>query len=321
MVFEMPLEKLKTYTGTNPCPSDFDEYWQAALEEMNSVDPNVQLVKEKSIEAPYAECYNLFYTGVKGARIRAQFIKPKRIKNSCPVIVRFHGYQREAGDWSDKFGLVAAGFIVVAMDVRGQNGLSEDVGGHKGNTVFGHIIRGLDGDKHNLLFRHVFLDTAQLIKILTTFPEVDKQRIATFGYSQGGGLALACAALSPDVSRVVSVYPFLSDYKRVWEMDLAKDAYEEIRMYFRFKDPTHEHEDEIFTKLGYIDVQHLAKWIKAEVLMVTGLMDTICPPSTQFAIYNKITSKKKMLIYPDFGHEQIFYLNDKIFMYFMEMLK
>lgn len=37
--------------------------------------------------------------------------------------------------------------------------------------------------------------------------------------------------------------------------------------------------------------------------MFTGLMDNICPPSTQFAAYNKITSPKQMVIYPDFGHE------------------
>jgi cephalosporin-C deacetylase len=34
-------------------------------------------------------------------------------------------------------------------------------------------------------------------------------------------------------------------------------------------------------------------------------MDTICPPSTQFAIYNKITAPKQMKIYPDFTHESL----------------
>jgi cephalosporin-C deacetylase len=34
-------------------------------------------------------------------------------------------------------------------------------------------------------------------------------------------------------------------------------------------------------------------------------MDTICPPSTQFAVYNKLISPKKMVIYPDFGHEPL----------------
>ena len=37
--------------------------------------------------------------------------------------------------------------------------------------------------------------------------------------------------------------------------------------------------------------------------MGVGLMDKICPPSTQFAAYNKITSPKSTAIYPDFGHE------------------
>ena len=58
-------------------------------------------------------------------------------------------------------------------------------------------------------------------------------------------------------------------------------------------------------KLGYIDIQFLASRIKAEVLWGIGLMDTICPPSTQFAAYNKLISTKKMVIYPDFGHEPL----------------
>ena len=49
----------------------------------------------------------------------------------------------------------------------------------------------------------------------------------------------------------------------------------------------------------------LASRIRAEVLMFTGLMDTICPPSTQFAAYNKITAPKEVVIYPDFGHEHL----------------
>ena len=32
---------------------------------------------------------------------------------------------------------------------------------------------------------------------------------------------------------------------------------------------------------------------------------TVCPPSTQFAAYNRITSAKELAIYPDFGHEHL----------------
>ena len=61
--------------------------------------------------------------------------------------------------------------------------------------------------------------------------------------------------------------------------------------YFRKFDPLHEREAAIFEKLGYIDVQYLCPRIRSEVFMGVGLMDTICPPSTQFAAYNKITQQ------------------------------
>ena len=116
------------------------------------------------------------------------------------------------------------------------------------------------------------------------------------------------------------VYPFLSDYQRVWEMDQAKDAYDELRTYFRLFDPRHEREREVFTKLGYIDIQHLAPRIKAEVLLFTGLMDTICPPSTQFAAYNKIAAPKRLVLYPDFGHEFLPGQGDETFRFMRTLL-
>ena len=97
----------------------------------------------------------------------------------------------------------------------------------------------------------------------------------------------------------------MSDYKRVWQIDQAKGSYFELQDYFRKFDPLHQREDEIFTKLGYIDVQHLAPRIRGRVMMGVGLMDTVCPPSTQFAAYNKIVSDKDLRVYPDFGHEAL----------------
>jgi len=304
-VFEMPLEKLKCYMGTNPKPDDFDEYWQRALDEMNSTDPKVEMVPA-DFRSPVAECYHLYFTGVKGARIYAKLLKPKNNDGPMPAILCFHGYSVNSGDWHNYLGYAASGFTIAAMDCRGQGGLSEDKGGVLGNTLQGHIIRGLDDpNPDNLLFRNIFLDTAMLARIVMDMPFVDRTRVGAMGGSQGGGLTIACAALVPEIKRLAPVYPFLSDYKRVWQMDLAKAAYEELSQYFRRFDPLHTREEEIFTKLGYIDIQHLADRIKGEVLMATGLMDTVCPPSTQFAAYNKIKSRKNIVIYPDFGHEHL----------------
>jgi cephalosporin-C deacetylase len=231
----------------------------------------------------------------------------------------FHGYSGNSGDWADKLGYVAQGFTVAALDCRGQGGLSEDSGGVKGWTLRGHIVRGLDDAPQKMLFRQIFLDTAQLADIVLSMPEVDAARVGATGGSQGGGLTLACAALEPRITRVAPVFPFLCDYQRVWEIDQAENAYAELREYFRRFDPLHAHEDALFTRLGYVDVQHLAHRIRGEVMMAVGLMDKICPPSTQFAAYNKITAPKSMRIYPDYGHENLPGNTDAIFRFIADL--
>lgn len=308
---DMPLEQLKKYTGINPCPHDFDVYWDRALQEMKSLDPCIELIPS-DFQVPYAECFDLYFTGVRGARVHAKYIRPKNMPSPHPAILHFHGYTANSGDWSDKLPYAAMGFSVAALDCRGQGGLSEDTGGVKGYTLYGHIIRGVDSDPDDLLFRHIFLDTAQLAAIVMSMPEVDENRVGATGGSQGGALTIACAALEPRIKKLAPLYPFLSDYQRVWEMDLAKDAYSEIRDYFRRFDPTHQRSTEFFTRLGYIDIQNLAHRIEGEVLMGVGLMDTICPPSTQFAAYNKIKSVKQLVVYPDFGHEFMPGFNDRV---------
>ena len=314
LTFDMPLEQLKTYQGTNPRPADFDAFWDARLRQMRESDPEVEL-RPAEFQVPFARASDLYFTGVGGARIHAKLLQPVRAKEPHPAVLQFHGYSGDAGDWTSKLGYAAMGFTVAALDCRGQGGESEDAGGVRGNTLHGHIIRGLDDAPEKMLFVQIFLDTAQLARIVMAMPDVDPARVGATGGSQGGGLALACAALEPRVKRAAPVFPFLCDYKRIWQMDLAKDAYGELREFFKRFDPRHEREDAVFERLGYVDVQHLAPRIRAKVLIAVGLMDTICPPSTQFAAYNKITSAKRMDLYPDFGHEGLQGHDDRIFQF------
>lgn len=303
-MIDMPLPQLQTYRGTNPKPADFDQYWDDAIAEMNATDPALTLAPA-DFQVPGAACFDLYFTGVRGARIHAKYLRPQNTPAPHPAILLFHGYKGNAGNWFDKLAFLQLGFSVIALDCRGQGGLSQDTGSVAGNTHHGHIIRGLNDRKENLLYRQIFLDTAQLAGLVLGFEEVDKHRVYAMGASQGGGLALACAALEPRICRLASLYPFLCDYQRVWEMDCTQQAYSELVEYFRCFDPMHLRREEIFTTLGYIDIQHLAPRIRGEVLMATALMDTVCPPSSQFAAYNNISAKKKMLVYPDFAHEAL----------------
>jgi cephalosporin-C deacetylase-like acetyl esterase len=191
------------------------------LGELRETEDGVELIPA-AFRSAVAECFDLFFTGVGGARIHAKYPRPRTAPTPHPAVLLFHGYTGNSGNWQDKLSIKA------------------------------------------------------------------------------------CSA----------AFPFLCDYRRVWEMDLAEGAYEELKSYFRLFDPTHAREQEVFRTLGYIDVQNLVPRIRAEVLMGTALMDQICPPSTQFAAYNKISANMKLILYPDFGHKELPGHMDRVFAFF-----
>ena len=121
-VLDMQLKQLEEYKGSSPKPDDFDSYWKRALEEMNSMEGDIELIPA-NFETSFAECFDLYFTGVKGARIHAKYLRPKHREGKIPAVLQLHGYTGHCGDWSSKLGLVAQGFCVAGLDCRGQAGL------------------------------------------------------------------------------------------------------------------------------------------------------------------------------------------------------
>jgi len=312
-MLDMPLDKLRAYRGTNPKPTDFDRFWDRALDQLDAVYPNPELVPAK-FKQDIADCFHLYFDGIGSVRVHAKLLVPK-LAASGRAILHFHGYTGRSDDWSSYLGMAATGAVVAAMDCRGQAGQSEDRVHSVGMTQPGHVLRGLDDGPENLYYRQVYLDTVQLSRVIASMPDVDPKRMGSYGGSQGGALSIACCALNPSMQRCAATMPFLSDFQRVWEMDQGIGGFRELVTYFRNFDPLHEREAEVFMKLGYIDVQHLAPRIRAEVRMATGLMDRNTPPSACFAAYNKIKSKKNIKVYPDFAHEGLPGFNDEQFLF------
>nr|WP_239062592.1 acetylxylan esterase [Streptomyces sp. SID13031] len=303
MSFEMSSEELLAYQGTNPRPADFDQFWEKALAELAATDPETEFAEATDFPLPFATAEHLYFTGTGGYRVHAKVIRPHNATG--PAVLIFHGYGGEQPKWIDLLPYAAQGFTVAALDVREQVAYRSESQQPNSFSLRYHLVEGLDGGPDTLLYRHVFLDTRRLADIIGALPEVDETRIGTTGWSQGGGLSLVCAALTPGIKYTASVYPFLSDYQRAWELNLDTDPYNEITTWFKKRDPRHLREQEVFTTLGYIDLQNLADRIQAEVTLYVGLEDQVCPPSTQYAAYNKLTSPKQLRVYPDFGHDDL----------------
>ena len=144
-VLDMPLRELLCYRGINECPADLDAFWEEGIAEMEALGTSCELVPWP-VEMPHAEAFDLYFTGVGGARIHGIFIKPRHVEAPVPAAIEFHGYSGDCGSFVSKLGWAAAGFCAAAMDCRGQGGLSEDCIPVRGNTLHGQIIRGLDDD-------------------------------------------------------------------------------------------------------------------------------------------------------------------------------
>src|SRR3990172_6870518 len=101
-LIDMPLEQLRSYTGRNPRPEDHTTYWNRALTEMRGIDPQVELVPA-DFQAPGVECFHLYFTGVRGARVHAKYLRPtKSVGNPHPAGGMFHGYSGSSRDWWGK---------------------------------------------------------------------------------------------------------------------------------------------------------------------------------------------------------------------------
>ena len=130
-------------------------------------------------------------------------------------------------------------------------------------------------------------------------------------------MGIACCALNQDlINRVAILFPFLSDFKAVWELGGDTQAYEGIRYYMHWFDPRGERVDEIFSKLAYVDSVNFARFVRCPVLFGSGLADKVCPVPTQFAVYNALTCPKRHLLFEGFGHEEIQAFDDTIINFF-----
>ena len=301
---DMTIDQLERYMGRTAKPQGWEDYWKTAMAELDALPIQHTIEEDATFHVPGVRCSHLWFTGVGGARIHAQLMVPTSFSGKRPAMLLFHGYEGHSHDYFEKLPFVQSGIVVAAMDTRGQAGLSQDNMITNGSTFQGHIVRGIrEEDPQKLFFRNVYLDTVLLARIVASLDFVDRTRMASVGFSQGGALSIACSALSGMMARTVAGYPFLSDFKRVVELGWPNRAYDELTSYFKLEDPRHLREDWFFQKLGYIDIRFMAEKLTAPVIFYTGYADKICPPSCQYAVYNRISAPKEHRIYPEYGHE------------------
>ncbi len=297
-VFDLPLSELERYQPPLTRASDFEVFWEQSLAEPGPLKSNIQSV---DYPVPEVNAFQATYHGWQGARVSAWYLRPHGL-GPFPAIVFYHPYLGTKLDIYHYLAWVLQGYAVLAVDIRGQPGSTPDTSGYSTGHSKGWMTKGILS-KEEYYYRGVYVDAVRAIDFLAHQDEVDIDHIGLTGFSQGGGLSLAVAALDSRPALTMPVMPYLCHFER--PLEVCKDPsypYWEIAEYLRHAP---RRSDQVFSTLSYFDTMNLADKITCPALMSVGLNDGICPPSTVFAVYNhlKNSSKRHMAVFPYHEHE------------------
>ena len=301
--YDLPEEQLKDYRTDTAEPADLDRWWRVRLDEARAAAREPTLTRYEAGTYAPVEVYDTEFSGAGGDRIKAWYLRPGS-GPEVPVVVRFIGYGGGRGLPAEHVLLPALGYALLVMDTRGQGGRwtigatgDHADGWHAGPENASVMTRGI-ARPEDYYYTRLFTDAVRAVE--TACALTGAARVAATGTSQGGGLALAAAALVPGLVAVCHAdVPFLCDIQRA--ITLAPDEpYAEVP---RFLAQQVDLIPAALDTLRYVDCALLARRITAQCLLSVGLMDTICPPSTVFAAYNEITAGKDIAVYPFTGHD------------------
>ncbi|MFV9423330.1 acetylxylan esterase [Microbacterium sp. S1037] len=302
--FDLPLDQLETFRPPRDEPADFDRFWADTLAEARGQgwEPRFRSVPAAESGVGGVEVDDVEFAGFGGHPVRAWLLRPRGASGPLPCVVQYIGYNSGRGLAHQHTLLPSAGLAVLVMDTRGQTsgalpGATPDPVGSAPHPS-GRLTDGLDDPAHSY-YRRVFCDAVRAVDAVREHPAIDPDRIAVWGGSQGGGIALAAAALAEGLVAAAIDFPFLSAIRRAVALTDAA-PYSELVTYLQTR---RGDEDAVFRVLSYIDGVNFAARSSVPALFSVGLRDAVCPPSTVFAAYNHYAGEKSIRVYPYNGHE------------------
>lgn len=269
---------------------DFDEFWQRTLDELAAVAPEYSMTEEKDKSNKGGKVYRVKMKSLGGVEVQGYLTMPAKAskKHTMPVLVHYMGYGSKPWHAEPYEGMERIEFV---LSTRGQ-GLNEPT-----NTYGDWAVYGL-GNRDSFYYRGAFMDLVRAIDFVCTLPEVDQRYIFAEGGSQGGAFTLVACSLDKRIRAAAPWIPFLSDYP-----DYFKIVHWPAEVIFKKQQETGISNRDLYKMLSYFDVKNFTRRITCPILMGVGLQDPTCPPHTNFAGYNLISSQKQFVIYPECGHD------------------
>lgn len=279
-----------------PVPRDFDRFWAAQKKRLAAVPVNARLTPVKSPEQGVA-CFDLQADSV-GAPVSGYFAKPESAQpRSLPIILTVHG----AGVRSSSLGGAAdwarRGFLALDINAHGiPNGKPEQFYADLANGELRDYRTQGRESREQVYFLGMFLRLVRANDFLTAQPEWNGKILVVHGSSQGGAQSIVAAGLDKRVTFFAAGVPAMCDHTGA--------AAGRISGWPKFVPlgPDGRPDPQVQEVARYYDAMNFAARTKAPGILTVGFIDTTCPPTSVYAAYHALKSRKKIFNDPPSTH-------------------
>lgn len=289
--FEEKLQK-KIFPQTKQV--DFSDFWKREVAQLR--EKPIKFTRKK-IDLPYDKTFTTYkvkFNTHDETTIDAFFCVPNDGKEKHPCVILYHGGGGRKEIFAD---ILATGVCCFAMDVRSQGGTTVDKARYTSGDRLGEIMTRGILDKNEFYMKNIYLDAIRAVDVVEAQPEVDADKIVTYGASQGGALSITAAALS---GKVKKCYTAVTSYccipQRVEDATgVLKATHDYLRLY-------PEKTDIAMDTLSYFDVNNMVSLLSVPTLFCTALADRICLPEYVYSAYAHIECEKEHILVPFAPH-------------------
>jgi len=274
---------------TSTRPADFHPFWQRLVAEAGTDPPPYQLAPDSKRSREGVAVSMVEYQGLGGKPIYGWYLCPAR-PNPRPGVLYLSGYG--APPVEPPISLASHGYAVLAIDVRGNR-----VEAPRARPFESYGTLGIQSPD-TYVYREIVGHCLRALRLLASRPEVDPQRIAVVGASEGGGLGLILSTLAPEVKAVVADAPLLCDFPL--SVEAGGWPYSDIARKLRSQP---KQAAQMRSTLSYFDLANFAPDIQRPVLVSVGFLDRVSLPAAVYGVCNLIPGPKEIKPLPEVGHE------------------
>ena len=292
------IAELEAYLPPLTRRADFDEFWARTLKQARSV-PLDGVLRKVDYPARAVAVYDVEYNGFDATRIHGWLVVPAFMgKEKYPLMVQYHGFTGSRGVPSDHMAFAMLGCAVLAVDCREQGGVTGNSAVYTGSGMVSNLNSKGILDKDEYYYRAVYMDCVKALDLAAGLSFIDEDRMFVRGTSQGGALGMAVSALDDRVKLALVNVPSNSNIE--YRVEHRHGSFSSVNDYLR-RFP--ENLDKAYDTLSYFDTMNMADRIRARVFASVALADPVCPAKCYYATYNRITSDKRICVYPFNEHD------------------